>query len=92
MVKFKLEDDDAQGGRPGKLPGRGNLGAPRTKGSGTVYPVGDGPQGSGGGHQLGPNGTTGGAGGTRVKAFGGSPKGFDRSLPYARNQSNPMKR
>jgi hypothetical protein len=94
MVKFKLEPDDCAGGVHTKpIPGKGNLGSARNEGTNQKYPVANGPQGKGGGHQLGPTGTTKGAGGTRIAGFGGAPKSANvGSLAFARAKSNPMKR
>ena len=93
MVKFSPEPDACKSGADSyPIPGKGKLGAARTAGGNAKYPVGDGPKGKGGGHQLGPTGTTSGAGGTRISGFHGATKSFSGALANVRNRSNPMKR
>lgn len=91
MVAFKLEKD------PTSPPanGSGKLIPPRGYGrKGTDYPAGNGPKGSGGGHQLGPTGDTSGPGSGRIKSFGGGHPSTSTGdwKGSVRGWSDPMKR
>lgn len=89
MVAFKIPTD------PTKMPGKGSLGAARTKGGGTNYKPGEGASGTNAGNQLGPTGTTKGGGADGRGKFSGTPPGGlggPCGMKDPSKSSNPMKR
>jgi len=88
-MKFSIPKD------PTSPPSNGSgIGKPRTATCGPTYQYGQGPSGSGGGHQLGPSGTTNGPGSGRIKSFGGGHPGTMTGnwKGSPRGWSDPMKR
>lgn len=89
MVAFKIPTD------PTKMPGKGSLGAARTKGGGTNYTPGEGAHGTNAGNRLGPSGDTSGPGSKRSLDFKGTPPGGlggPCGMQDVTKHSNPMKR